>query len=84
MITNWKTQLSNKNKFGVFIMDLSKASGTLNHKILIAELEGYSLISRSSSFLQSYLSKQYQPTKHETLLVTGKVICRSVTTLDLL
>ena len=31
MIKNWKTQLSNKNEFDVAIMDLSKASGTLNN-----------------------------------------------------
>ena len=63
MIENWKTQLNNKSKVGVVIMDLSKAFDTLNHKLLIAKLEAFDLDSRSSSFLQSYLTNRYQRTR---------------------
>ena len=63
MIENWKTQLNNKSKVGVVMMDLSKAFDTLNHKLLIAKLEAFDLDSRSSSFLQSYLTNRYQRTR---------------------
>ena len=63
MIENWKTQLNNKNKVGVVIMDLSKAFDTLNHKLLIEKLEAFDLDSGSSSFLQSYLTNRYQRTR---------------------
>ena len=63
MIENWKTQLNNKSKVGVVIMDLSEAFDTLNHKLLIAKLEAFDLDSGSSSFLQSYLTNRYQRTR---------------------
>ena len=44
-------------------MDLSKAFDTLNHILLIAELETYGLDSTSSSYLESCSTKRYQGTR---------------------
>ena len=52
MIENWKTQLKNKNKVGVVIMDLSKALDTLNQKPLIAKLKVFGLDSERSNALE--------------------------------
>ena len=37
MIENWKKQLHNDEKVGVFFMDLSKAFETINHSLLLAK-----------------------------------------------
>ena len=37
MKENWKTQFNKINKFGVIILDLSKAFDTFNHNLLVAK-----------------------------------------------
>ena len=39
MIENWKKQLDNGEKVGVIFMDLSKASETINHSLLLVKLK---------------------------------------------
>ena len=43
MIENWKNNLYKGNKIGIIFVGLSKAFGTLDHSLLINELEAYSI-----------------------------------------
>ena len=63
MIENWKTQLNQRNKIGVIIMDLSQAFDTLNHKLLIEKSKAYGLDLNVASFIKSCLTNRYQRCK---------------------
>ena len=65
MIENWKTQLNKRKKFGVIIMDLSKASSTSNHNLFVAKRKAYGLHLNAASFIKSYLTNRYQRCKIE-------------------
>ena len=56
MIEKWKTQLNQRNKVGVIIMDLSKAFDTLNQKLLIEKPKVYGLNLNAASFIKSCLT----------------------------
>ena len=43
MIENWKNNLYKGNKIGIIFIGLSNAFGTLDHSLLINELEAYSI-----------------------------------------
>ena len=43
MIENWKNNLYKGNKIGVIFIGLSNAFDTLDHSLLINELEAYSI-----------------------------------------
>ena len=60
MIETWKTKLNTGHKVGVIYMDLSKASDSLNHELLIAKLRCYGLDQNTVEFFKSYLSNRYQ------------------------
>ena len=60
MIESWKVRLNNGSKVGVIIMDLSKASDSLNHKLLITKLKAYGLDSNSVTFMKDYLTNRLQ------------------------
>ena len=61
--SNIGKQCKTIKKVDVVVMDLSKAFDTLNHILLIAELETYGLDSTSSSYLESCSTKRYQGTR---------------------
>ena len=63
MIEKWKTQLNQRNKVGVIIMDLSKAFDTLNHKLLIEKPKVCGLNLNAASFIKSCLKNRYQRCK---------------------
>ena len=53
----------NEGYRGEVLMDLSKASGTLNHDLLIAKLHTYGFDIKTLKLLDSYLTKRWQITK---------------------
>ena len=57
-IESWKAKLNNGSKVGVIIIDLSKAFDSLNHDLLFAKLEAYSLDINIVSFTRSYLTNR--------------------------
>ena len=62
---NDKKLENTNNKIGVHTMDLSQTFGTLNHKLLVANLKAYGLDSNTASFIKSYLANRYQRCKIE-------------------
>ena len=52
-------------------MDLSKAFDTLNHDLLIAELEAYGLSVRSLFYIRSYLQNDCKRQMSIVILVCG-------------
>ena len=59
MIENWETQLNERNKIGIIIMDLSNAFGTLKHNPLVAKLKAYGFNLNAASFIKSYITNRY-------------------------
>ena len=58
MIRNWQNSLSNSNKIGAILMDLSKAFDCLPHDLLVAKLHAYGMGSKSLTLLHGYLSNR--------------------------
>ena len=52
MIETWKTKLNMGHKVGVIYMDLSKAFGSLNYKLLIAKLNVMDQTNMQLNFLE--------------------------------
>ena len=57
MLENFKETLDNGNSASAIFTDLSKASDTLNHDLLIAKLEAYGFSAKSLSYIHSYFNK---------------------------
>ena len=54
MIESWKAKLNNGSKFGVIIMNFSKAFDSLNRDLLLAKLLlAYGLDNNAVSFMRS-------------------------------
>ena len=62
MLESFKEALDKGNSVSAIFMDLSKASDTLNHDLLITKLEGYGFSVNSLSYIHSYLNKRLQKT----------------------
>ena len=62
MIESWKAKLNNGSKVGVIIMELSEASDSLNHDLLLAKLDAYGL-DNTVCFMRSYLTNRLQRCK---------------------
>ena len=58
LMEKWKKILDNKGFGGVVLMDLSKVSDTLNHKLLIAKLHAYGFNRDSLKLINDYLSNR--------------------------
>ena len=59
MIESWKAKLNNGSKFGVIIMNFSKAFDSLNRDLLLAKLLlAYGLDNNAVSFMRSYLKNR--------------------------
>ena len=63
MIESWRTWQNKGQKVGAIIMDLSKAFGTLNHKLLFKKLQAYGFDKKSLSFIESFFTNRKQRTK---------------------
>jgi retron-type reverse transcriptase len=63
MVEKMKKCLDNKGLFGAVLMDLSKAFDTINHELLIANLEAYGFSESALEIMFSYLSDRWQKTK---------------------
>ena len=66
LLPKWLTRLDVSDRiFGTLLMDLSKAYDCVNHDLIIAKLEAYSLalIQNSLTFIQNYLSQRQQRVK---------------------
>ena len=57
MTEKWKRALDENMKVGAIFMDLSKAFGTLNHRLLSAKLKAYAL-----KQTENYLTGRFQRT----------------------
>ena len=58
LIERWRKSLNNKGYGDGVLMDLSKASDTLNHDLLIAKLHAYGFDIKALKLLHSYLTKR--------------------------
>lgn len=56
LLQSWQQALSNSEKVGTILMDLSKAFDCLSHELLIAKLAAYGLGYYALKYLLSYLS----------------------------
>ena len=63
MIEKWKRALDENMKVGAIFMDLSKASDTLNHRLLLAKLKAYGLQPTALKQMENYLIGRFQRTK---------------------
>ena len=63
MIEKWKESVENGRAPSVLLTDLSKASGCLNHGILIAKLDDNGFDIKSTKLIQQYLSNRKQRVK---------------------
>ena len=62
-LKTWKKVLYKKRYVGAVLIDLSKAFGCLNHKLLIAKLAAYGFDREALTFTYNYLSNRKQRTK---------------------
>ena len=60
LLEKWKIVLDWKAYAGAILMDLSKASDTLNHDLLIAKLHACDFSEESLKLIKSYLTKRWQ------------------------
>ena len=58
----WKKTLDKGNEIAVILMNLSKAFDTINHSLLLAQLEACGFSMTSLKFMQSYLCNRFQRT----------------------
>ena len=63
MIEFWRKALDNKCSAGAVLTDLSKAFGSLNHKLLIVKLAAYGFENCVLGFIYDYLTKRRKRTK---------------------
>ena len=63
MIEKWKRALDENMKVGAIFMDLSKASDTLNHRLLLAKLKAYGLQPIALKQMENYVTGRFQRTK---------------------
>ena len=66
------------HRVSVIYMDVSKAFGNLNHKLLIAKLKCYGLDQHANEFIRSYLSNRYQCCKVNNTLGDWRKIITGV------
>ena len=60
MIEKWKHALDKGKKIVTIFMDLFKACDTLNHNLLLAELNAYGFSFNAIKLIQTYLSERFQ------------------------
>ena len=60
MQEKWRKTLDIKEYAGAVLMDLSKASDTINHELLLAKLHEYGFSMHSLLILSNYLSNRKQ------------------------
>ena len=63
IIEKWKRTLDENMKVGAIFMDLSKAFGTLNHRLLLTKLKAYGLQPIALKQMENYLTIRFQRTK---------------------
>ena len=63
MLEIWKSATDNKNSFGAFLTDLSKAFDCLSHDLLIAKLNAYGFSMSPLRFVHSCLKNRKQRRK---------------------
>ena len=56
LIEQWKKGLDKSEYFSVVFMDLPKASETINHDLLIANVDAHGFDKAALNLLKSYLS----------------------------
>ena len=63
ILEKWKRALDVKMKVGgIFMEQLSKAFGTLNHRLLLAKLKAYGLQPTALKQMENYLTGRFQRT----------------------
>ena len=60
MVQTWRAMLSNGNKIGTTLIDLSKAFDTLNHDFLLCKLIAHGINKNPLTFIQSYFTNRNQ------------------------
>ena len=63
MIETWRVMLNKSNKVEMIIMDLFRASDTLNHNLFLFKLKSYGFNKSSFNFIQSYFTNRHQRIK---------------------
>lgn len=63
MIETWRVMLNKSNKVGTIIMDLFRASDTLNHNLFLFKLKSCGFNKNTFNFIQSYFTIRHQRIK---------------------
>ena len=78
IIEKWKRVLDVKMKVGAIFMNLSKAFGTLNHRLLLAKLKAYGLQPTALKQMENYLTGRFQRTNVNNSYSSWSEIIRGV------
>ena len=63
MLQKFKEEIDRGNQFGALLTDLSKAFDCIDHKLLIAKLYEYGVLSSALNIISSYLKQRTRRTK---------------------
>ena len=63
MIEKRKSNLDENMKVGLIFIDLSKAFGTLNHRLLLTKLKAYGLQPAALKLMENHVTGRFQRTK---------------------
>ena len=72
MLEKWKLSIDNKGFAGGVLMDLSKASDTINHPLSLAKLHAYGFRKHALAIIWSYLSNRKQRIKINSVFSSWK------------
>ena len=72
MLEMWKKCLDKGGYICAIFMDLSKASHTLNHDLLIAKLGAYGFETDALRYMRRYLTNRKQRVREIKLLMGGR------------
>ena len=78
LIEIWKKILDNKGFAGAVLMDLFKASDTINHDLLVEKLHAYGFSNDSFKLLYSYLKNRWYRTKINRKFSSWKELSQGV------
>ena len=78
MLEKWRKALDKKEYICVLFMDLSKASDTINHDLLLAKLRAYAFSKNALNLMCSYLKNRKQRVQINNNFSAAKTVIAGV------